>query len=274
MLFAVLAATLPILLSAATGQHVHIPRGVRDGPRYDLTHSLVQNASYAVYFAASRSAQPARTCEELECPPYKVVCKESDFEIRHYRQSSWVVTKPMTELSYVLAATRGFHRLFEYVQGANKNGTKIGMTAPVLTEVTVGEGPFDSQSFTVGFYLPYKYSEHPPLPLENQDLKVRRYHSRCVAVRRFNGFAVDHNVPDQALRLQLSLEGTPWENATTSCAHRSKKVVCMAYSVAVYNAPFTIKNRVNEIWAEIPHEDVEHSGCRYMGAPCTLANTF
>eukprot|EP00850_Spirogloea_muscicola_P011992 SM000076S21813 [mRNA] locus=s76:315006:316403:- [translate_table: standard] len=242
-----------MLLSAATGQHVHIPKGVRDG--------------------ASRNAQPARTCEELECPPYKVVHKESDFEIRHYRQSSWVVTKPMTELSYVLAATRGFHRLFEYVQGANRNGTKIGMTAPVLTEVTMGEGPFDSQSFTVSFYLPYKYSEHPPLPLENQELKVRRCHARCVAVRRFEGFAVDHNVPDQALRLQLSLEGTRWENATTSCAHRSKKGVCTAYSVAVYNAPFTIKNRVNEIWAEVPREDDEHSGGRYMGIPCTLAYT-
>lgn len=50
-------------------------------------------------------------CKAIESPPYAVVHTESDFEIRLYRESTWM-SAPVRELSFQKATVFGFHRFF------------------------------------------------------------------------------------------------------------------------------------------------------------------
>lgn len=46
-------------------------------------------------------------------------------------------------------------RLFDYISGANEPEVKVEMTAPVVTKVEHGEGPFCKSNFTVSFFVPF-----------------------------------------------------------------------------------------------------------------------
>eukprot|EP00850_Spirogloea_muscicola_P025577 SM003562S13202 [mRNA] locus=s3562:238:1314:- [translate_table: standard] len=123
-------------------------------------------------YLSPSAAVPAPACERLECPPYSVAHAESDFEVRRYRAATWVVTRPLPDVSFARATLRGFHRLFQYIQGANVNSSRVEMTAPVATAVMPSAGPFCSSAFTVGLYVPAKWGRHPPVPLDELELKV------------------------------------------------------------------------------------------------------
>ncbi|PIA61796.1 hypothetical protein AQUCO_00200056v1 [Aquilegia coerulea] len=71
-------------------------------------------------------------CNGIESPQYTVIHTESDFEIRLYRESAWM-SAPVRDISFEKATKVGFHRLFQYIQGANLNNSRISMTTPVLT---------------------------------------------------------------------------------------------------------------------------------------------
>ena len=49
-------------------------------------------------------------------------------------------------------------RLFDYIGGANENDDHIPMTAPVMTAVTPGQGPFCVSHYNVSFFMPEKVS--------------------------------------------------------------------------------------------------------------------
>uniref|UniRef100_A0A6N2LJQ1 Uncharacterized protein n=1 Tax=Salix viminalis TaxID=40686 RepID=A0A6N2LJQ1_SALVM len=57
--------------------------------------------------------------------------------------------------------------LFQYIQGANLNYSRIAMTAPLRTSIIPGAGPFRSSAYAVRFYLPVKFQADPPAPLMN-----------------------------------------------------------------------------------------------------------
>lgn len=48
-------------------------------------------------------------CGATESPQYEVVHAESDFEIRHYRDATWM-SATVNELSFQKATLFGFHR--------------------------------------------------------------------------------------------------------------------------------------------------------------------
>jgi hypothetical protein len=48
-------------------------------------------------------------CNALESPQYTVVHSESDFEIRLYRDSTWM-SAPVKDISFDKATKLGFHR--------------------------------------------------------------------------------------------------------------------------------------------------------------------
>ncbi|XP_020424963.1 heme-binding protein 2 [Prunus persica] len=100
--------------------------------------------------------------------------------------------------------------LFEYIQGKNKYGEKIEMTAPVLSEVSPSDGPFCESSFVVSFYVPKKNQENPP-PAEG--LHLQKWKTTYVAVRQFSGFVSDDSVGEEAAALKASLAGTVWSAA-------------------------------------------------------------
>ncbi|XAR50210.1 hypothetical protein NMG60_11004476 [Bertholletia excelsa] len=194
-------------------------------------------------------------CSAIESPQYTVVHKESDFEIRLYRDSTWM-SAPVKEISFEKATKIGFHRLFQYIEGANLNFSRISMTKPVLTSIVPGAGPLHSSAYFVRLYLPVKFQATPPLPLPELNLKPDSWSSWCIAVRKFSGFAKDENIVEQAEKLSISLSKSPWADSASSTSE-------YAYSIAQYSSPFKLIGRVNEVWVELKQSAVD--GCKSSG---------
>ncbi|ONI01140.1 hypothetical protein PRUPE_6G124100 [Prunus persica] len=182
-------------------------------------------------------------CNAIESPQYSVVHSESDFEIRLYRETSWM-SAPVKDISFEKATRNGFHRLFQYIQGANLNFSRIAMTAPVLTSIVPGAGPLHSSAYFVRFYLPTKFQTTPPTPLPELSLEPYTWEGHYVAVRKFSGFARDTNIVQEAEKLATSLSRSPWANSTSEESS-------YAYSIAQYSSPFRIIGRVNEVWVDV-----------------------
>lgn len=195
----------------------------------------------------------------IESPQYTVIHSQSDFEIRVYRNSTWM-SAPVNHLSFHQATKLGFHRLFQYIQGANLNFSRIHMTKPVLTSIVPGAGPLHSSAYIVRFYLPIKFQGTPPLPLPELNLTPVSWTSHCVAVRKFPGYARDGNVVTEAAKLATSLGRSPWANATSADSKN-------AYSIAQYNSPFQIFGRVNEVWVNV--DGSEEDNCMTSGGMAT-----
>ncbi|CAN6692174.1 unnamed protein product [Malus baccata var. baccata] len=188
-------------------------------------------------------------CSAIESPQYSVVHSESDFEIRLYRLTPWM-SAPVKDISFEKATKNGFHRLFQYIQGANLNFSRIAMTAPVLTSIVPGAGPLHSSAYFVRFYLPTKFQSTPPTPLPVLNLKSYTWDSHYIAVRKFSGFARDTNIVKEAEKLASSLSRSPWANSTSAESS-------YAYSIAQYNSPFRFIGRVNEVWVDVNASGVD-----------------
>ncbi|KAF8040968.1 hypothetical protein BT93_B3016 [Corymbia citriodora subsp. variegata] len=186
--------------------------------------------------------EPAN-CKKIECPPYEVVHSQDEYEIRRYENASWVSTPPINSTTYRDAVGEGFKILFSYIQGNNKQGAKVEMTAPVLVDVFPSTGPFCNSSFVVSFYVPKKYQPSPPLSDQVHPVKLPGRHVYA-AVKRFGGFSDDTNIPAQVSALDKSLKAAEGDNTSVL---RNHKRVTAHYSVAGYNSPFEIFNRVNEV---------------------------
>ncbi|KAH7651680.1 SOUL hem-binding protein [Dioscorea alata] len=195
----------------------------------------------------------------IESPQHTIVHSESDFEIRLYRGSAWM-SAPSDEISFNKATKLGFHRLFQYIQGANLNSSRIRMTTPVLTSLVPDAGPLHSSAYFVRFYLPTKFQSSPPVPLPELNLHLAEWAPQCIAVRKFSGFARDDNIVKEAEKLALSLRRSPWADATDLDGTN-------AYSIAQYNSPFRLIGRVNEVWVDL-------DGSKVKGCESSLVDVF
>ncbi|XP_020231153.1 heme-binding protein 2 [Cajanus cajan] len=170
------------------------------------------------------------SCKRYECPTYDVIQAEKDYEIRRYNSPLWISNNPQ-DTSFVDATRSGFVRLFSYIFGNNKEKKQIKMTAPVASEVSVNGG---KSSIVVSFYVPKENQANPPTA---DDLSIQRWNTKYAVVRQFDGFVTNSNIAEQVAALNASIAGTKW----------SAKVP-KSYTVAQYNAPFELFNRLNEIW--------------------------
>ncbi|XP_076960511.1 uncharacterized protein LOC143636916 [Bidens hawaiensis] len=173
-----------------------------------------------------------------ESPGYTVIHSESEFEIRLYNDSVWM-TAPVKQTNFRKATNNGFHRLFQYIEGANLNNSRVPMTIPVLTSRT---GPLDSSTYVVHFYLPVKFQNSPPLPLPELNLNPDSWTTTCKAVCQFSGFAREKNTVEEAEKLATSLSGSQYSTSASSN---------FAYSIAQYNSPLKFFGRLNEVWVDV-----------------------
>ncbi|KAL8035988.1 hypothetical protein ABFX02_12G130300 [Erythranthe guttata] len=175
---------------------------------------------------------PAPNCARLECPSYSVVHTEKEYEIRSYNNALWVSGPTIPSKSYKTAADEGFLVLFGYYLGNNNQNVKINMTTPVLIDV-------QNSAYTVFFYVPKKYQNGSlPTPRSTAIKQVKLPKHKYAAVRRFDGFITDENIPTEVAALKNSLKGTPYEKAAA----------LDVFTLAGYNSPFELINRVNEVF--------------------------
>ncbi|KAM5567916.1 heme-binding protein 2 [Rosa sericea] len=179
--------------------------------------------------------------QAVESPQYRVVHSESDFEVRLYRESSWMSAQVRETTSFEKATKDGFHRLYQYIHGDNLNSSQITMTAPVLTSIVPSvHGP----EYYVRLYLPAKYERTPPQPFTELNLQFDKRRSRCIAARKFPGFAKDDDINEEFETLVSSLNkhlnGKPGILKEKS-----------SYTIAQYNASYHVSGRLNEVWMDL-----------------------
>lgn len=171
---------------------------------------------------------PAMATEE---PPYTLVEREGDFEIRDY--PALIVAEVRVEGDRREAANQGFRLLANYIFGGNRPAEKIAMTAPVTGE-SAGDG-----LWTVAFIMPAKWSmETLPRP-DDEAVTLRETPPRRVAVLRFSGLMGEQRAAEKRVELEAVL------------AHRGLEArsdpTYAAYNPSWIPGPF----RRNEIWIEV-----------------------
>ncbi|KAI4328194.1 hypothetical protein L6164_020570 [Bauhinia variegata] len=175
-----------------------------------------------------------------ESPQYTVISSESDFEIRLYKESSWMSSLVVGGTSFEEATKNGFHRLYQYLHGANMNSSKLEITAPVLTRIAPSS---QGNNYTVRLYVPNKYQDKPPQPNPELKLQLAKWGTRCIAVRKFTGFAKDDNINKETEALVSSLKKQLPGNSTT--------IVKNFYTIAQYNSSSERMGRLNEVWIKV-----------------------
>jgi len=82
---------------------------------------------------------------------------------------------------------RGFNLLFRFIQGHNKQKSKVAMTAPVVSERIEMTAPVISETGSMAFFMPDAYTlETTPEPLDER-VKILEVQERHVAALRFSG---------------------------------------------------------------------------------------
>uniref|UniRef100_A0A669BRI7 Heme binding protein 2 n=2 Tax=Oreochromis niloticus TaxID=8128 RepID=A0A669BRI7_ORENI len=160
--------------------------------------------------------------------------KGQDYEIRTYQPTKWVSTS-VSGMQLEAALSTGFRRLFNYIQGNNKNKAKVEMTAPVTCHVKPGAGPACESQFTVSFYIPEEHQATPPEPNESE-VFIEHRKELTVYVRTYGGFSNDNMKREELLKLMESLK------------RDGVQYVEKPYYVAGYDSPFKLTNRRNEVW--------------------------
>ncbi|CAL8468672.1 g8212 [Coccomyxa elongata] len=174
-------------------------------------------------------------CHDLDCPEYTVVDKNDDYEVREYSKGKWASTH-IDGYLYSASVVQGFKRLFDYISGANEPEVKVEMTAPVVTKVEHGEGPFCKSNFTVSFFVPFADQDKTPKP-SSKNVFIQSTPSATFFVSSYGGFGVDDiTVSAKAADLAKKLQ------------ERGEKFQEGVFWTAGYDPPFRLQHRHNEIW--------------------------
>ncbi|XP_068462872.1 heme-binding-like protein At3g10130, chloroplastic [Phaseolus vulgaris] len=176
--------------------------------------------------------------QAIQSPNYTLILSESDFQIRLYNESTWISAR-VSGTSFDQSYKLGFQRLYQYIHGANSDSSKIAFTAPALTSV-----PWSSSSsgdYTVRMFIPSGFEGKPPVPNPELKLRIEKWKSECIAVRKFSGYAKDDNINKEMEALVTALNKQSVTIQDTN-----------SYIIANYNASsHNTTQRLNEVWINV-----------------------
>ena len=163
---------------------------------------------------------------KTEKEPYRLVLKETNFEIRYY-PSVTLATVHSNATNYKGVANSGFRKLAGFIFGGNEQKESISMTAPVRMSMT-------EKGSTMSFVMPEKYN-HEALPTpKDKNILIQQSQPAYVAVISFGGYASDEKINSYKLKLEQILI--------------DKKIKVIGdYTFLGYNAPYQFIGRTNEV---------------------------
>uniref|UniRef100_A0A3B3SFB1 Heme-binding protein 1 n=1 Tax=Paramormyrops kingsleyae TaxID=1676925 RepID=A0A3B3SFB1_9TELE len=172
--------------------------------------------------------------ESKECLLFDLVCRTADYEVRHYDPVKWVSTDAEAYFMGVGAAM-AFRRLFKYISGANEDGVKMDMTAPVLVKIPEDRKMWEPAIYTLSFLLPSEYQDNPPNPT-NEKLYFTDMPDMKVYVRSYGGWmlSLTSKLHSHILIRALDRAHAPYNTS-------------FHYSLS-YDSPMKLLNRHNEVW--------------------------
>jgi len=156
-----------------------------------------------------------------EQPPYEVVGRVGDAEIRRYAPQ--IAAEAVVEGPVETARNEGFRRVAGYIFGDNTAKASVAMTAPVVQgrepsggsqsiamTSPVVQQPAGGESWSIQFIMPSKYTM-ATLPQPN-DPRVRLVEipARTFAVVRFSGLGREDAVARHEKALDAALAGSSW----------------------------------------------------------------
>lgn len=163
---------------------------------------------------------------KTEKQPYRLVLKETNFEIRYY-PSVTLATVHSNATNYKGVANSGFRKLAGFIFGGNEQKESISMTAPVRMSMT-------EKGSTMSFVMPEKYN-HEALPTpKDKNILIQQSQPAYVAVISFGGYASDEKINSYKLKLEQILI--------------DKKIKVVGdFTFLGYNAPYQFIGRTNEV---------------------------
>jgi hypothetical protein len=128
-----------------------------------------------------------------------------------------------------------FSVLANYIFGGNSDNKQIAMTSPVIYNM--------SNYATFSFIMPDNY-EVSNLPSPNsKEISFKTKKNQCIASIAFGGFVNNENCNENYLKLLEVLNANDISHSND-------------YILAVYNSPYQIINRKNEIWIEVNKDEI------------------
>ena len=159
--------------------------------------------------------------------------KSIDFKI----YNKYTKASVNTEAYNMNSASKNFPVLANYIFGGNKDSLKMAMTSPVIYNMS------NISSFS--FIMPLEF-EINNLPSPNTEkIFFETVENQCIAVIKFSGFANEKNCAAKHLELLNILEQN-----NISCNND--------FMIAVYQPPYQIINRKNEIWVEVNVPEIKN----------------
>lgn len=157
-----------------------------------------------------------------EQPSYTVVERiQETVEIRRYE--SRVAAETTVEAASVeTSRNQAFRRLFDYISGANRGGSKIAMTAPVEVDAAgakiamtapVETTAADDGRYTMRFFLPGGYTSASAPEPTDPTVRIVELPATTVAVSRFTGSWDPEEVDRRQAELLSALENSAWRAA-------------------------------------------------------------
>lgn len=115
----------------------------------------------------------------VEQANYSVIRELGDIEIRRY--------PPLIIAKVEGQKEDAFNILFGFINGGNRRGDKVPMTAPVIAESVALTGPVISDADSLSFVIPSDYKlESVPEPKDGR-IQIEKMPERLVAVIGFSG---------------------------------------------------------------------------------------
>ena len=139
----------------------------------------------------------------IEEPEFEIIRATENYEIRKY--SSYIVAEVDVEANGGEAGNRAFRILADYIFGNNYDGTKMAMTAPVVSEAPRE----DRELYTYAFVMESQYSmDTLPLPVDPR-IRIVQKPAQVVAARAYTGRWSEENYLQNEVSLlsALTLDG-------------------------------------------------------------------
>lgn len=135
------------------------------------------------------------------------------------------------------SASRNFPVLANYIFGGNKDSLQMAMTSPVLYNM--------SSKSSFSFIMPLKFDINDLPSPNSQKIFFETVKNQCIASIKFSGFANEKNCAAKHLELLNIL--------------KKHDIACSKdFMIAVYQPPYQIINRKNEIWVEVNALEVKN----------------
>ncbi|XP_042860495.1 cell surface glycoprotein 1-like isoform X2 [Penaeus japonicus] len=177
------------------------------------------------------------------CPKYTLLDWNTDYDVRHYPETSWVSTVIISD-NRVLAELEGYMRVQDYFYGLNDHGLVLNLTIPFVTQIKFGKHPGvleETNDYTVSLYVQPAYFLHdqrPPTPISNEVL-VDELEPKTVFVHNFEANVWD--VTEAFLEEKVNA-------LMAQLRHNGEAFLDRYYYLASYSRPELYQPVYYEIW--------------------------